>query len=299
MAIAGNLVNGHWWDGPECIEHMGAHMYEGWKRRMQAHGLPYYVRHKNRLFITVETFEERAGELHTTATGAQLDWFNGVLWKHAHAGVGKRLLFEAGMGQDGQDAYWGREQRTAGVPPAHSGCRRDACGTRARHFPVRSLVPHCRGCLNAFGNVRYRCNAMEWGVLFGKVFAAAGRLATWILLHVLIGAVYGTFLGGFGGAISGEYVAFGASFGLPIGALLSAICGIVSGVTMLALDRYARKQLLMRLGVFTVGLSLPVLLIPELGVVLSVLGAIIGYFIGLGLFWSRRLQQRNGESGGP
>ncbi len=43
VAVAGDLVNGHWWDGPKCIEHMGAHMYEGWIRRMRSHGLTFYT----------------------------------------------------------------------------------------------------------------------------------------------------------------------------------------------------------------------------------------------------------------
>ncbi len=43
ILIAGDLVNGHWWDGPRCIEQMGALYYTGWIRRMQAHNLNFYV----------------------------------------------------------------------------------------------------------------------------------------------------------------------------------------------------------------------------------------------------------------
>lgn len=43
VLIAGDLVNGHWWDGPKCIEQMAALYYPGWIRRMQKHGLNYYV----------------------------------------------------------------------------------------------------------------------------------------------------------------------------------------------------------------------------------------------------------------
>jgi hypothetical protein len=43
VLIAGDLVNGHWWDGPKCIEQMGALYYPNWIRRMQAHNLKYYV----------------------------------------------------------------------------------------------------------------------------------------------------------------------------------------------------------------------------------------------------------------
>lgn len=43
VLIAGDLVNGHWWDGPKCIEHMSAVYYSGWVRRMQRHGLKFYV----------------------------------------------------------------------------------------------------------------------------------------------------------------------------------------------------------------------------------------------------------------
>jgi len=43
VLIIGDLVNGHWWDGPKCIEQMGALYYTGWIRRMEAHNLKYYV----------------------------------------------------------------------------------------------------------------------------------------------------------------------------------------------------------------------------------------------------------------
>ncbi|MFT3739770.1 MAG: metallophosphoesterase [Breznakibacter sp.] len=41
--ICGDLVNGHWWDSPQCVEHMGAIYYSGWKRRMAQHNLKYYT----------------------------------------------------------------------------------------------------------------------------------------------------------------------------------------------------------------------------------------------------------------
>lgn len=43
VLVAGDLVDGHWWDGPKCIEHMGAVYYEAWKRRMARFGLRYFV----------------------------------------------------------------------------------------------------------------------------------------------------------------------------------------------------------------------------------------------------------------
>ena len=43
ILVAGDLVNGHWWDGPKCVEQMGANYYGNWKRRMASHGLKYYV----------------------------------------------------------------------------------------------------------------------------------------------------------------------------------------------------------------------------------------------------------------
>ena len=43
VLIAGDTVNGHWWDGPKCIEQMGALYYQGWIRRMKEAGLKYYV----------------------------------------------------------------------------------------------------------------------------------------------------------------------------------------------------------------------------------------------------------------
>lgn len=43
VLVCGDLVNGHWWDSPECVEHMGAVYYSGWKRRMAQHNLKYYT----------------------------------------------------------------------------------------------------------------------------------------------------------------------------------------------------------------------------------------------------------------
>jgi len=43
VLVAGDLVNAHWWDGPKCIEQMGALYYGGWIRRMRDHGLTFYV----------------------------------------------------------------------------------------------------------------------------------------------------------------------------------------------------------------------------------------------------------------
>ena len=43
VLIAGDLVNGHWWDSPECVEQMGTLYYSGWKRRVEKHGLKYYT----------------------------------------------------------------------------------------------------------------------------------------------------------------------------------------------------------------------------------------------------------------
>lgn len=43
VMIAGDLVNGHWWEGPKCVEQMGALYYEGWIRRMKSHNLKYYT----------------------------------------------------------------------------------------------------------------------------------------------------------------------------------------------------------------------------------------------------------------
>lgn len=43
VMIAGDLVNGHWWDSPQCVEQMGTLYYSGWKRRMDKHQLKYYT----------------------------------------------------------------------------------------------------------------------------------------------------------------------------------------------------------------------------------------------------------------
>jgi hypothetical protein len=42
--VAGDLVNGHWWDSPEQIEHLANVYYGGWMRRIRDHGLlPVYT----------------------------------------------------------------------------------------------------------------------------------------------------------------------------------------------------------------------------------------------------------------
>lgn len=43
VLIAGDLVNGHWWNGPKCVEHMGSIYYSNWVRRMKDHNLKYYT----------------------------------------------------------------------------------------------------------------------------------------------------------------------------------------------------------------------------------------------------------------
>jgi len=43
VLIAGDLVNGHWWDGPAQIENLGNAYYGGWVRRMRDHGLRFFT----------------------------------------------------------------------------------------------------------------------------------------------------------------------------------------------------------------------------------------------------------------
>lgn len=43
VLVAGDLVDGHWWDSPSQVEHLGNVYYGGWVRRMHDHGLNYYV----------------------------------------------------------------------------------------------------------------------------------------------------------------------------------------------------------------------------------------------------------------
>jgi len=43
VLIAGDLVDGHWWDSPQQLEHLGNVYYGGWVRRMQDHDLKFYV----------------------------------------------------------------------------------------------------------------------------------------------------------------------------------------------------------------------------------------------------------------
>jgi hypothetical protein len=43
VLVAGDLVNGHWWDSPQCVEHMGSIYYSGWVNRMHENGLKFYT----------------------------------------------------------------------------------------------------------------------------------------------------------------------------------------------------------------------------------------------------------------
>jgi len=43
VLIAGDLVDGHWWDSPQQVEHLGNVYYGGWVRRMRKHDLTFYV----------------------------------------------------------------------------------------------------------------------------------------------------------------------------------------------------------------------------------------------------------------
>lgn len=133
VLIAGDLVDGHWWDSPQQVEHLGNVYYGGWVRRMREHGLEFYAAigdhelgddpwpakkldlvpdfrrafvrhmrmpangpenrqgraysflHRNSLFVTVETFEVRDGQMHVSVTGDQLAWFKRTLREHSDA----------------------------------------------------------------------------------------------------------------------------------------------------------------------------------------------------------------------
>ncbi len=43
VLIDGDLVDGHWWDSPQCIEVNGTVYYSAWVRRMTQHGLKFYT----------------------------------------------------------------------------------------------------------------------------------------------------------------------------------------------------------------------------------------------------------------
>ena len=42
VLVDGDLVDGRWWDSPECVEVNGTVYYSGWVRRMEKHGLKFY-----------------------------------------------------------------------------------------------------------------------------------------------------------------------------------------------------------------------------------------------------------------
>ncbi len=43
VLVAGDLVMGRWWGGPDQIEHLGNLYYGAWTRRMRDHGLAFYA----------------------------------------------------------------------------------------------------------------------------------------------------------------------------------------------------------------------------------------------------------------
>ncbi|MBN1417116.1 MAG: metallophosphoesterase [Bacteroidales bacterium] len=43
VLVAGDLVNGHWWDSPACVKHMGSIYYQAWLRRMHEHKFRFYT----------------------------------------------------------------------------------------------------------------------------------------------------------------------------------------------------------------------------------------------------------------
>lgn len=43
VLVCGDLVNGHWWDSPQCVEHMGTIYYSAWVNRMKEHDLKFYT----------------------------------------------------------------------------------------------------------------------------------------------------------------------------------------------------------------------------------------------------------------
>jgi hypothetical protein len=43
VLVCGDLVNGHWWDSPQCVEHMGSVYYSAWVNRLKEHGLKFYT----------------------------------------------------------------------------------------------------------------------------------------------------------------------------------------------------------------------------------------------------------------
>ena len=43
VLVDGDMVGGHWWDSPECVESNGMMYYGAWKRRLEKHGLTYYT----------------------------------------------------------------------------------------------------------------------------------------------------------------------------------------------------------------------------------------------------------------
>jgi len=43
VLVDGDLVDGHWWDSPQCVAVNGTVYYSGWVRRMEKYGLKYYT----------------------------------------------------------------------------------------------------------------------------------------------------------------------------------------------------------------------------------------------------------------
>ncbi len=43
VLVVGDMVDGRWWDSPQCVEHMGTVYFSAWIRRMNQFGLKFYT----------------------------------------------------------------------------------------------------------------------------------------------------------------------------------------------------------------------------------------------------------------
>jgi membrane protein YqaA with SNARE-associated domain len=101
----------------------------------------------------------------------------------------------------------------------------------------------------------------------------------WLLfLATVMGGMIGGLLGSVSFAVSAESPEMGVSFGVPFGAIIGFLLYIVAHwlVLRIPLERTAKSLI----GGTLIG-SIPLALIPNYGAVLSVLGGVIGYCLGL------------------
>jgi hypothetical protein len=118
--------------------------------------------------------------------------------------------------------------------------------------------------------------------LFVRLLADAVRI---VFFSPVTGAFFGTLVAHvafnsdwlFGSSVHYSHVAFTAKFGIPYGFAVGGTCGLIA---YWPLRRVPLLETMLFLTGSTLGLALPLALIPGVGVPLSLIGAVVGFWSG-------------------